>query len=107
MSISFFESEPFTIETASATHNIALAHEPCVPVEAMVPLKLATAGNLHALISGTVIRVAQVGDGKKMCSERDCSIFRGMITACDACEKKIVSNPQKPCLAERMAQIQT
>lgn len=27
-----------------------------------------------------------------MCSERDCSIFRGMLTACDGCERMSKSN---------------
>lgn len=28
-----------------------------------------------------------IGDGDYMCTEKDCNIFRGMIMACDECER--------------------
>jgi len=39
-----------------------------------------------------------------MCTERDCDIFRGMITACDVCEKKSTMKLRAPCIADRMIQ---
>ena len=35
-----------------------------------------------------------------MCTDRDCSIFRGMIIACDACERNIKMTNQGPSFAE-------
>jgi len=31
----------------------------------------------------------QTGMGNTKCSERDCNIFRGAITACDACHRHV------------------
>ena len=36
-----------------------------------------------------------------MCTERDCSIFKGMITACDECERNAKASVQTPGIAEK------
>jgi hypothetical protein len=34
-----------------------------------------------------------------VCTEKDCSIFRGMLIACDACEKRVETKSQVPNMA--------